>query len=511
VGHAASALSGDTAVQFSVSLPLGSKLSETLLSATGNLAIDDGVTLVDPSGATAISNAGPGTTDIVGVGTLVGSNTAVKVVSVAPLSLSNNAVISGSVLTTVPPAEQAGAVINGAVTLDSTLSLPSYTWNVTFPGATQGDVDLEPDTAASLTPGAYGNLAVKSRATLTLAAGTYTFASLDLEPQGVIQSDTTTTPLVVYVQNSLVLHSSIVPSVGAASFFLGYAGTQPVVADATFSGTFVAPNASSTLGVLNVPSQHSGAFFGQSLEFRPRTQVTHVPFSGWSTLIPLEGPSGPPIAPTLSLPAAEQPPPLNVADDVPSFLLWAYQARPSQLAAGRSIIQGAVGNESIAAAIVTAMGSDPDLGDNLVAISILGELRTQAGFNYFQTLVSTPLPTTGTFSTERGGMPLEAIALAKQQARAIDGLMLMLTPAADAAVLNAISTTTSYQVRARAVHDYLWVHGPSGRATVSALLTPDQQILMDRFDMAGAAQSYDTRLATFLSQHPEVVPAPVTP
>src|SRR5579862_7487678 len=92
------------------------------------------------------------------------------------------------------------------------------------------------------------------------------------------------------------------------------------------------------------------------------------------------------------------------------------------------------------------------------------------------------------------------------RARAIDGVALMVTPDADALMLNTISTTQATLVRARAVRSYLRVHGDAGRATVAALLPPEQQIFLDRIDVLRVAQSYNDQLAAFLAKHPEVIP-----
>jgi hypothetical protein len=210
-------------------------------------------------------------------------------------------------------------------------------------------------------------------------------------------------------------------------------------------------------------------------------------------------------------------PPLNGPSDVPAFLSWAYGSQPSQVDSARAAILAVQGNEAIAQAIVNVLTSDFDLGRNLVCIGILGELTTNAGLQYFTNLVNTPLPTTGTFGGFDGvagvnqTIPLEAVALGMLQARAIDGLALLLNPTADAVILNAITTSQSNQVVAHAVHDYLWVHGAAGRATVAALLPAGSQILLDRIDVVASNGTYSQRLATLLTQHPELVPPPVTP
>jgi hypothetical protein len=204
-------------------------------------------------------------------------------------------------------------------------------------------------------------------------------------------------------------------------------------------------------------------------------------------------------------------PPLSSASDVPAFLQWAYGSRKSQIPSARAIIANANRSESIGQAIVDILQNDTDLGRNLVGISVLGELRTQAGMTFFTNLLATPLPTSGTPSQDLSGLPDDYIAASKRQARAVEAASLMFTPASDQLLLSVIGSTQSNLVRARAIHQYLWVHGPAGRAAVSALLSADQKILLDQFDVAGGPGTYDERLANYLALHPEIVPPPFAP
>src|SRR5262249_4369226 len=159
---------------------------------------------------------------------------------------------------------------------------------------------------------------------------------------------------------------------------------------------------------------------------------------------------------------------------------------------------------------VNIINADDDLGRKLVDISVLGELKTNTGLQFFNNLIATPVPTTGTLvATDPGetpGIPLEQVNLIKLQARAVDGLALMATPDAHAAILGLVSNATSNVVRARAVHHYIFLHGDDGRAKVLPLLPADLKILADRFDVMGPTGSYNSRLANYLTQHPEVVP-----
>jgi hypothetical protein len=205
-------------------------------------------------------------------------------------------------------------------------------------------------------------------------------------------------------------------------------------------------------------------------------------------------------------PTPQPQPPLSTAADVPVFLQWTYTSLPSQVDGGRAAILAVQGNEAIAQAIVNVLNNDPDLGHNLVAISVLGELRTQTGLQFFTNLLNTAPPTGTSLGSGFGTMPSAAVSLSMLQARAVDGLALMTSSAADALILNVIQTSTFSQVVARAVHDYLWVHGADGRTKLAALLDSQHQILLDRIDVYASGSTYNQRLAAFFAKHPDMNP-----
>jgi hypothetical protein len=297
-------------VQFVIDVPTGDQPQDVLAVTTGNLTLEQGVLLDDPSGHTTIGNAGSSQTQA-GIDTVVGDRgganpnlqachgvprpasqlTTVDVVSAARVSLEQGAEVTGGVLTTSLPSEQSGAKIDGAVTIQPGPFFTNLSWSVTFP-ATSAELEVDPGTTASLPPGAYDTVTVAQGATLMLTAGTYTFNSLSVDTGGTIQGNTASGPLVMYVQTSLHLYGSIVPSGGPSTLLLGYAGTSSLILESAFSGTFVAPNAAVTLASLaNAgPGQqalgHLGAFFASSLDVHQCVNVGHAAFAGWSTLIP---------------------------------------------------------------------------------------------------------------------------------------------------------------------------------------------------------------------------------
>jgi hypothetical protein len=244
------------------------------LYATDRLSIDDNVVVQTASGRLAtIASIGTGTTHI-GVSARVGD-----VFSVGPVFAANNAYVAGVLETGQTLNPQAGATIVGTLTQNDTsiVFAPVPSISPTFPPPTTPQVDLEPNHAESITPGAFGPVSIKENSTLTLASGTYTFASLDLEPQSTVKIDSSQGPVVVYVQQSLIFNGGAIVDVGhpsAPDILLGYVGTQAVNVATPFNGAIFAPNASLTLDTVASPG-FTGQFYAEDLEVNPRTTVTH--------------------------------------------------------------------------------------------------------------------------------------------------------------------------------------------------------------------------------------------
>ena len=120
--------------------------------------------------------------------------------------------------------------------------LPNLDFKVAFPTSDQGAVDVEPGLQRTLAPGAYSDVVVKSRATLSLKTGTYFFNSLDLEPQAKVSTTSKTGPIIIYVRQGLIFRGSFSEQGGGVPRVFVF-GTSMVSLEAPFLGTLVAPNA----------------------------------------------------------------------------------------------------------------------------------------------------------------------------------------------------------------------------------------------------------------------------
>ncbi len=234
------------------------------VQASQSFALDDRAVLRQPSGtAAALFNSGTGTTSL-GYDAKSGS-----IVSKPAVTALDRATITGNIISagsiTAPH-----AVVSGTQTPFATLppmsGLPSLP---AFPTPTLADATVNSGTL-TIAPGSRTNGTVNG-GTLVLQAGTYYFRNLTINSGGTVRAPTGTT---IYVRDSLAFRSSIRQPTGTAvqSVTLGYAGTAATAIEATFNGTFVAPNASVMFGV-GSGLTFTGAFYARSIEVRPASTL----------------------------------------------------------------------------------------------------------------------------------------------------------------------------------------------------------------------------------------------
>jgi len=246
--------------------PLNAQTSELTLLAKGNLLVDDGVSLLLPSGLpAAVGNSGSGQTDI-GVAARVGN-----IWSVAPVSLRDRSTVQGMIRTSGKVFPQNQVTVTGSVSQLVNVALPDLgTCSATFGGGL-ANVSLEPSQTLSLAPGNYGPLSVKSRAKLILAAGTYHFQSVTLEPDALVQLDPAASS-VLFVQSALTHRGSFRDAGGAlAPVLIAYFGSQSAPIEGPFAGAIIAPNA--RVDLYSRADGYRGVFFAHDLEAHPNMTI----------------------------------------------------------------------------------------------------------------------------------------------------------------------------------------------------------------------------------------------
>lgn len=215
--------------------------------------------------------------------------------------------------------------------------------------------------------------------------------------------------------------------------------------------------------------------------------------------------------------AAAKAPALNVSEQeaaraAVAFLDWAGASTAGQRDEIRRMLEEARGYKAVAAAFCEEANrtAESDFTRSLLALSVLGEMRSPVGADCFHKLLHRPLPEKGIVAN---GENVEQTKLATLQAKAVDGLAYLRGAATDREVLWAVGKHPSRIVRAEAIEAYLWNHKYSreARATLLKYVQPKEKIFVDRVhrDPAEEGAVFNRKLAAFLKAHPEAVaPAP---
>ena len=147
---------------------------------------------------------------------------------------------------------------------------------------------------------------------------------------------------------------------------------------------------------------------------------------------------------------------------------------------------------------------------SLIALALVGELRSPAGAACLREVLQCPLPTEG---TRIDGELVESVTLEMQQAKAVDGLAYLRGRDTDEEVLRIAGSHPSRIVRAEAIAAFLWNQrdARAARERLARVVRPEERLFLDRpTRVAGEkAEAFNARLQAYLRLHPEVVaPAP---
>jgi hypothetical protein len=189
------------------------------------------------------------------------------------LFLRSNSTLFGDAISGDLISLQAGAQVQGESVMGAYVEPHDIDWAPVFPSPVGGHVNLEPERIRALAPGAYGNVSIKSRAVLTLVAGTYTMNSFAVEPQARIVFDDSAGPIYIHVRDMLTYRGdSTVSTSHSADVLLGYFGTATAYFDAPFYGDILAPRAEIVLGSQDA---HEGRFFARKVEVRSGSGILY--------------------------------------------------------------------------------------------------------------------------------------------------------------------------------------------------------------------------------------------
>lgn len=191
--------------------------------------------------------------------------------SIGTVFARSNSHAYGGVITAGTVVKQQGAVIDGPVlegAIVQASNAPVRHVSLTGGGA---PVSLEPNTTRTIVPGSYGEVTVKSGATLYLQAGDYAFTKVMIEPsasvvllgdcQMAVYGD-------VYIKGTLSGGFPVFEVFGSRNVFL----------ERSFTGAVLGPDSAIVLGTGNA-MVFRGEFFGRIVEVRPDADVIHESYT----------------------------------------------------------------------------------------------------------------------------------------------------------------------------------------------------------------------------------------
>lgn len=260
-----------------VHVKLPSSVSAPNVIVAGGTSVDvrDGVALSGPAGLTV--------TSLGSVELGADSVTAGNVRAVGNVFLRERAKIKGNLVSQTSYTHQSQWTVEGGIFAPQSVSPPSdQSLLVRYPASSQ-PIPLEPDQQASVGPGAYTALTLKSRAKLTLAPGDYYFDSVQIEPTAELRFQDPSRPVVLHVRGQLT-HRGSMPNAQPANVLWMVTGTSAVEMGAPLVGTVLAPEASVRLAPTN-GTPHRGALFGKSVTVEANSPFELVAFSRWQQLL----------------------------------------------------------------------------------------------------------------------------------------------------------------------------------------------------------------------------------
>jgi len=226
-------------------------------------------------------------------------------------------------------------------------------------------------------------------------------------------------------------------------------------------------------------------------------------------------PPGPPPSTILAGRTLHNPPALTATGGdasraVAAFIDWAGASLPEEHDDGRKALEAARGNKDVVKAFADEItkAQRTDHSRALLALALLGELRSPDAEPFLREFVNQPFPTEGHKTSE--GEIIEQTALGTLQAKAIDGLAYLNSPGANEEVLTQVSKHPSIIVRSEAISAYLWNQKDKevARRTLLQRVLKGEERYIDQITRVEGerAGSFNAKLEAYLKAHPEVVP-----
>ncbi|WP_404362369.1 hypothetical protein ACIHQR_21105 [Corallococcus coralloides] len=205
------------------------------------------------------------------------------------------------------------------------------------------------------------------------------------------------------------------------------------------------------------------------------------------------------------------PPKMTVEDarkSVNAFITWAGQSVVEEQSDARRALASAAKSPALIQAFIEEIVDANKSGDTsraLVALGLLGEMRTYDGAKFLVEFVRMPLPTKGTVIE---GELQEEAQQARLQAKAIAGVAYLRNAEFDREVAYQAGNHPSVIVRAEAISAYLWNRGDTleARKELEPFVRKEERLYLDRVRRVSGegAEAFNRKLTAYLKAHPEV-------
>ncbi|RYZ43675.1 MAG: hypothetical protein EOO71_02565 [Myxococcaceae bacterium] len=193
---------------------------------------------------------------------------------------------------------------------------------------------------------------------------------------------------------------------------------------------------------------------------------------------------------------------------VKAFVTWAGQSVVEEQDDARKALRTAAKNPDLIQAFSAEILEAHKAGDSsraLVALGLLGEMRTYDGAKFLAEFVRMPLPTKGTYIE---GELQEEVQQARLQAKAIAGIAYLRDADFDREVLYQVGSHPSVIVRAEAISAFLWNRGDTldARKALEPFVRREELLFLDRVRRVSGenAETFNRKLSAYLKAHPEV-------
>jgi hypothetical protein len=202
------------------------------------------------------------------------------------------------------------------------------------------------------------------------------------------------------------------------------------------------------------------------------------------------------------------------------FVEWAMASRSAQKPAARAALNAVRTNRDVAEAFFEQAKEfrDRDPARSLVALALLGEMRSSEGFRLLTTFLGLPranVETKAVHGIATTFVGTHARWHALLAAKAIDGVAYLASPESDAYILAAVRSGDTPHLRTAAADAYIWNHGDSEKARSQILRRsrPDERWIRDRFRRYDdeTPQSFDAKILEWMRKYPNFVPPKTKP